>query len=241
MTHSRLDDPLVATCGGASLRRGAGRCAVADPTPCFFRLAGSFSGCGRSLRLTRTTRVRGQEAVPETLGAIELGLDNGSVSESGVEQSGEVDEAAWIAGRLSSFDSGVATSVVPRSSEVRARPAPPQPDRGRPAARSVGGRGRWSGVQRWCRGSTSPEVAMPEHEPAAGAPWPDGAPDIGTLYPPDAVALSVELARHTTTPGRCWFCTWEGWGRVTLNGSATLFLQFLSGGKCVGALHHQCP
>jgi hypothetical protein len=42
------------------------------------------------------------------------------MAESGVQQSGEVAEAAWIGDRLSPFDSGVVTSVVPSGFEARA-------------------------------------------------------------------------------------------------------------------------
>jgi hypothetical protein len=44
---------------------------------------------------------------------VQHGVDNRLVGESGAEQSVEVAEAAWIAGRLSPFLAGVVTSVVP--------------------------------------------------------------------------------------------------------------------------------
>jgi hypothetical protein len=43
-------------------------------------------------------------------------------------------------------------------------------------------------------------------------PWPGHVPEVGTLHPADADALAAALARHTSAPERCWFCTWDGWG-----------------------------
>jgi hypothetical protein len=43
-------------------------------------------------------------------------------------------------------------------------------------------------------------------------PWPWEQPDRGSLTPGECEALAGTLARHTTTPDRCWFCMWEGYG-----------------------------
>jgi hypothetical protein len=45
------------------------------------------------------------------------------------------------------------------------------------------------------------------HPYALGAP-----PRAGTLAPEAARAVASILARHTSTPGRCWFAVWDGWG-----------------------------
>ena len=63
-------------------------------------------------------------------------------------------------------------------------------------------------------GSDFPDIALPEHEPSGVEPWPGQVPQVGTLHPADADALAAVLARHTSTPDRCWFCTWDGWGSV---------------------------
>ncbi len=62
-----------------------------------------------------------------------------------------------------------------------------------------------------------PAIAFPEHEPSGTEPWPSHVPQVGTLHPADAEALAAVLARHTGTPDRCWFCTWEGWGSVVFD------------------------
>jgi hypothetical protein len=42
----------------------------------------------------------------------------------------------------------------------------------------------------------------------------DAAPKVGSL-PRGLIELLVPvLARHTTTPKRCWFAVWEGWGDI---------------------------
>lgn len=44
-------------------------------------------------------------------------------------------------------------------------------------------------------------------------PYALGRPPLaGTLEPEAARAVAAILARHTTTPERCWFGVWEGWG-----------------------------
>jgi hypothetical protein len=136
------------------------------------------------------------------------------VAERGVEQSVKVEEAAWIGGRLSPFNSGVATSVIPNGFEAYARvlhPLDPAVRGQQPA--------RWADVASWSGselvpGIDFPDIALPEHEPSGEEPWPGQVPQVGTLHPTDADALGAVLARHTSTPDRCWFCTWEGWGRV---------------------------
>jgi hypothetical protein len=41
-------------------------------------------------------------------------------------------------------------------------------------------------------------------------------PQAGTLEPAAARALAAVLARHTRTPGRCFFAVWEGWGGASV-------------------------
>jgi hypothetical protein len=136
------------------------------------------------------------------------------VGESGVQQSLKVEEAAWIGGRLSPFDSGVITSVVPGGFEDYARvlhPLDPAVCGQQPAR--WGDVASWSGIE-LVPGIDFPDIALPEHEPSGAEPWPGQVPQVGTLHPADVEALGVVLAGHTSTPDRCWFCTWEGWGRV---------------------------
>lgn len=136
---------------------------------------------------------------------------------SGVQQSVEVEQADWIGERLSPFDSCVLTSVVPSGFEAYARVLhpldPPAHDQQPQRWMSVAS---WSGVE-LVPGIDFPEIALPEHEPSGVAPWPGRVPQVGTLHPADVEALAAVLARHTSTPDRCWFCTWEGWGSVVFD------------------------
>jgi hypothetical protein len=139
-------------------------------------------------------------------------MDNRFVVEPAVQQSTEIADAAWIAGRLSPFDSGVATSVVPAGFPAYARllhPLNPAVSGQQPA--------RWANVAAWsgvelAPGVDFPDVALPEHEPSGAEPWPGQVPQVGTLHPADLEALIAVLSRHTSTPDRCWFCMWDGWG-----------------------------
>ena len=134
------------------------------------------------------------------------------VVEPRVKLSGEVAEAAWIADRLSRFDSGVVTSVVPGGFEAYARVLhpveEPWPGEDRPV--------RWAEVAAWSGvplvpGGQFPDIALPEQEPAGVGLW-SGRPQEGTLYRPDADVLVEVLAGHTNTPQRGWFGVWDGWG-----------------------------
>jgi hypothetical protein len=144
-------------------------------------------------------------------------LDNRSVAESRVQQSVQVEEAAWIGERLSPFNSCVVTSVVPSGFEAYIRVLHPldQPAPGQQP-------GRWADVASWSGielvpGIDFPDIALPEHRPSGVEPWTGQVPQVGTLHPDDADALAAVLARHTSTPDRCWFCTWEGWGSVVFD------------------------
>ncbi len=129
------------------------------------------------------------------------------MADLGVHQSAAIDQAAWIGDRLSPFDSCVVTSVVPGGFEAYARvlhPLHPSAEGQRPA--------RWADVAAWSGvelvpGIDFPEIALPEHEPSATEPWPGHVPQVGTLHPADADALTSVVARHTSIPDRCWFCT----------------------------------
>lgn len=129
-----------------------------------------------------------------------------------LEWSSEVEQAAWIADLLSPFGSGVVTSVVPAGFEAYARLLHPVEDPGR-GGRQV----RWAEVAAWSgvplvAGGQFHEIALPEHEPVAPAPWRGQGPPEGTLSAEDAAVLIEVLAGHTTTPERCWFCLWDGYG-----------------------------
>jgi len=163
-------------------------------------------------------------------------VDNRLVADLGVQPSVAVEEAIWIGDRLSPFDSCVVTSVVPGGFEAYARvlhslnpPAPGQQ------------LGRWADVASWSGielvpGIDFPDIALPEHEPSGVEPWPGHVPEVGTLHPADADALAALLARHTSTPDHCWFCTWEGWGSVFFEDGPRIQLPHRNYALFVGAL-----
>lgn len=160
-------------------------------------------------RATKYRRFHAVSAPPERPG------DNGVMTQHVVEWSSEVGEAAWIADRLSPFDSGVVTSVVPTGFEAYARLLHPaeEPLYG---DRLV----RWAQVAAWSGVALLPatqfhDIALPEHQPAAPAPWSGHAPGEGTLYAADLDVLAGLLVDHTATPERCWFCLWDGYGWET--------------------------
>ena len=104
------------------------------------------------------------------------------MAESGVRQSVEVEEAAWIGDRLSPFDSCVVTSVVPSGFEAYTRVLHPLGPRA-PGQRP----GRWVDVASWSGIELVPgidfsEIALPEHEPSGVEPWPGQVPQVGTLH-----------------------------------------------------------
>jgi hypothetical protein len=135
------------------------------------------------------------------------------VIEAAVEPSADIAQAAWIADRLSPPGAGLVTSVVPAGFEAYARVL-----HGLAGTATGGDRpARWAQVAAWSgvelvSGSQFPDIAFPDHEPPGAEPWPGQLPQVGTLHESEAVALGVLVAGHTTTPARCWFCTWEGWG-----------------------------
>jgi hypothetical protein len=126
--------------------------------------------------------------------------------------SSAVGAADWIAPRLRPFDAFQVTSVVPAGFEAYARVLHPAEEPGT-GERLV----RWAEVAGWSGQPLRPDtqfhsIALPPVRPSQPAPWASQGPRQGSLYPPDA-ALLASLARNwTTTPERCWFCVWDGYG-----------------------------
>jgi len=130
-----------------------------------------------------------------------------------IERTDRTDEAAWIAPRLRHFDSHTTTSVVPGGFESYARLLHPGTRRD-----ATGGppEVRWAEVSAWSGVPMSKDVqfhqiAFPRSEQPTPPPW-DGEPACGTLTLGDATTLVGILKRHTSTPSRCWFGVWDGYG-----------------------------
>jgi hypothetical protein len=131
---------------------------------------------------------------------------------TGPAWSDQVDEGDWIA-ELLSEESARITSFVPRGYEAYARVLHPaaEPDFG--SDRLV----RWREVAEW---SGTPlrndaqfhSISLPAELPAAEPPDFGQGPREGSLYAPDAAVVAEIARRWTTTPDRCWFCVWDGYG-----------------------------
>lgn len=124
-----------------------------------------------------------------------------------------VGEADWIAERLLAPDERVVASIVPGGFDAYVRllhPIGTDPNaHGIPV--------RWSEVAAWSgrtldRDSQFHAIAVSLDESDQLPPWHGAKPRQGSLEPDDARALIDVLGRHTSTPSRCWFCIWDGYG-----------------------------
>jgi len=104
------------------------------------------------------------------------------------------------------------TSVVPAGFEAYARILHPaeEPGSTRPLV-------RWREISAWSGvplSGTSQfhSIALPPERPIAPAPWRNQGPREGRLYLPDADALAQVLRGFTTTPEKCFFGLWHGYG-----------------------------
>jgi hypothetical protein len=126
--------------------------------------------------------------------------------------SDDIAAADWIGPRLLPFDAYRMGSVVPGGFEAYARMLHPAEEPG-----SCGRLVRWAEVAAWSGQPLRPDsqfhsIALPPVRPSGPAPWASQGPRQGSLYPPDAAVLASLARDWTSTPDRCWFCVWEGYG-----------------------------
>jgi hypothetical protein len=133
----------------------------------------------------------------------------------------DVSAADWVAAGIGEFGSGV-RGLIPAEFDSYARILHPAGSReGKPVA--------WSTVAPWS-GRTLHAVAQFElvrrPRPGAGGGEPPFAfePPEGEPEPELLSALCEVLARNTSTPGRCWFCLWDGWGEIEGSPAAVVML-----------------
>lgn len=124
-----------------------------------------------------------------------------------------VDEADWIAERLLAPEKQSVSSIVPGGFDAFARLL--HPLRGGPLGSGIVV--RWSEVAAWSgrpldRDSQFHAIALSRDGSEQLPPWHPATPGQGRLDAADAVALIDVLGRHTSTPDRCWFCLWDGYG-----------------------------
>lgn len=119
----------------------------------------------------------------------------------------DVGSAAWIRARLHPFAKDVG-SVVPQGFEDYARVFHPAGRDGETVTwrtiAEANGRRVHAEMQ-------FGNIAGSWHESSHPDVW-TKAPRAGTLGPELAHALVGILLRRTTTPDRCWFAVWDGWG-----------------------------
>lgn len=132
----------------------------------------------------------------------------------------DISAGRWLEERL--WDWGPSSqgvrvgSVVPEGFAAYARilhPAGRRPEDG-------GGTVRWATVATWTGGTMHPDVQFdrlarlqPHHaEPSWGY-----RPHEGSLPREETERVVALLRPHTSTPERCWFAVWEGFGYEDLN------------------------
>lgn len=123
----------------------------------------------------------------------------------------DVRPAEWLVAGLRGFGESV-LSLVPVGFPVYVRVF-------HPAYRHVGGEAipvRWSVIAAANRRHAHPGMqlgTLTGNYEALHSAQPgvfDGPPQVGTLPTDLAITLAAALARHTTTPDRCWFAVWNG-------------------------------
>ncbi len=124
----------------------------------------------------------------------------------------DVSPAEWVAAGVGPFGSGV-ESLVPRGLDAYARVLHPALSGDRSPV-------RWDTVTEWSGRTAHPlaqfaAIARPRSGAGRGAAPFYAPPPVGDLPEPVLGSLCDVLAKHTRTPGRCWFCLWDGYGWIS--------------------------
>ncbi|QYG93676.1 hypothetical protein HC251_15430 [Iamia sp. SCSIO 61187] len=135
-----------------------------------------------------------------------------------IEWSADVAVADWIGPRLMGFAEGVG-AVVPTGFAAYGRLLHPIDDQSGAPTR------RWAEVAQANGRIVHPEMQLlliSTRPGQAAHGWAQPSTDVswGSLPPRELAVLAEVLGRHTTTPERCWFGVWDGFGQ--LNGSAVM-------------------
>jgi hypothetical protein len=120
----------------------------------------------------------------------------------------DVTPADWLKPRLHPFlqDTG---SVVPVGFEAYCRVFHP--------VEQHGYRRRWADIAAENHKVVHPEMQFHAISQPPGRPMPSNyergtGPNWGSLPLPERFRLTLSLRPATTTPDRCWFCVWDGFG-----------------------------
>ena len=136
------------------------------------------------------------------------------LSFDGLEVMTDTSPADWVLERLRPWRRGrlQVASLVPDGYEAYGRILHPARRSDKP------GRSRWATIGEERGIAIGPEVrftALVGWVPARDGqdpPAPYHAPACGTLRTEECARLAQLLARFTSTPEKCWFCLWEGYG-----------------------------
>jgi hypothetical protein len=149
-------------------------------------------------------RLRGEQDIPWTPSPIPQGL----------ELVGDLSAARWVEESLSKWPWATVGSLLPEAFDAYARilhPAYLEKDPGRPEPV------RWATVASWTGRTVHPLMQFARI--AGLSDDPDDQPPWGTRPHEGALQGTDELARllqgFTSTPNRCWFCLWDGFGGST--------------------------
>ncbi len=132
-----------------------------------------------------------------------------------VDWSTTVEVADWIAQRLHPFDAHDVGSILPSGFPAYARIL-------HPASRLKGNdeiKVRWAELAAWSGRVVHPQMQFETISQENGELT---EPDIGTLTLDEVIALIEMLGEFTTTPDRCWFCIWDGYGWLNEAGMVML-------------------
>ena len=138
----------------------------------------------------------------------------------GVELMEDISQARWVEERLRPWNPCGAHetrvgSIVPEGFAAYARVFHPAElrDRGHePVRRSTV---RWSTVASWTGRTAHPQMQFERianlSELYQDPPW-GSHPRYGSLPSEECRTVAEVLREFTSTPNRCYFCVWEGWG-----------------------------
>ena len=132
----------------------------------------------------------------------------------GLEFSEDVSQAQWVEASLAGSKLGEMGALMPAGFAAYARIFHPA-YLGRPGEQPV----RWSTVASWTGRTVHPQMQI---ERIAGLsedilykdpPW-GSLPQHGSIPQRECRTLVKVLREFTSTPGRCFFCLWEGYGNI---------------------------
>ena len=162
-------------------------------------------------RLQRLTPGVSADMMASTAGALEIRKEP-----EGVELMEDISQARWVEDRLRPWNPcGVhgtrVGSIVPEGFVAYARvfhPAELRTDRGHEPV-------RWSTGASWTGRTVHPQMQFERianlSEVYQDPPW-GSCPRYGCLPPEECRTIAEVLREFTSTPDRCYFCVWEGWG-----------------------------